>query len=101
MVVVQNGNGMLVVTERALRALDELRAAERPSRGQALGLVPTANGRIGLVMDVPEPGDKVFTRQGQPILYVERTLVGRFAHRVLDYVGAPGSERFVLGRAAD
>ena len=91
---------MLVVTERALLALDELRAAERPSRGQALGLVPTVNGRVGLVIDLPDPGDQIFTRQGQPILFVERTLVGRFAHRVLDYVGEPGRERFVLGRSS-
>jgi hypothetical protein len=91
---------MLVVTERALLALDELRAAERPSRGQALGLISAPNGRVGLVIDVPDPDDQVITRQGQPILFVERTLAGRFAHRVLDYVGAPGRERFVLGRSA-
>ena len=90
---------MFVVTERAIEALDKLRASERPSQDQALGLVPSRDGRVGLVMDVPGTGDQTFSRGGRPVLFLDRALAGRFVNRVLDYVGEPGREAFVLGRS--
>ena len=95
------GAGITVaVTERALGALVDLRAAEHALPGQALGLVVDPAGSIGLVLDLPGALDRVFSRNDTPILFVEPELGTRLAGRILDHDGAPGEERFTLDRSA-
>ena len=89
---------MVEVTARALEALGKVRAAERAFGEQAIGLVPTVGG-IGLVLDVPAAADRVFSREGKPVVFVDATLVRRLYGRVLDYAGPPGQERFILDRS--
>jgi hypothetical protein len=95
------GAGVTVaVTERALAALVDLRAAEHALPGQALGLVVGPGGSIGLVLDLPGSQDRVFSRNDTPILFIESELGTRLAGRILDHDGAPGHERFTLDRIA-
>lgn len=88
------------VTERALGALVDLRAAEHALPGQALGLVVDPGGGIGLVLDLPGAHDRVYSRNDTPILFIEADLGSRLAGRILDHDGAPGEERFTLDRFA-
>jgi hypothetical protein len=90
----------LVVTAGALDALADLRAAQHGRPTQALGLVPDGDGRIGLVLDEPDVGDRLFARNGIPVLFVAVSLGGRLAGRVLDYAGPPGRARFTLVHAS-
>ena len=90
----------VAVTERALGALVDLRAAEHALPGQALGLVVDPAGSIGLVLDLPGAHDRVFSRNDTPILFIEAELGSRLAGRILDHDGVPGEERFTLDRVA-
>lgn len=88
------------VTERALGALVTLRAAEHALPGQALGLVVGPKGSVGLVLDLPGAHDRVFSRDGTPILFIEAELGARLAGQILDHRGAPDEERFTLEPAS-
>jgi CheY-like chemotaxis protein len=87
------------VTERALRALATVRAAQRARPAQALGFVGAPDEPVGFVLDEPGTGDRIFTLGEGPILFVGSELGRRLDGRVLDHVGVAGNERFVLGPA--
>jgi hypothetical protein len=91
---------MVEVTERALAALVDLRAAEHALPGQALGLVVGPGGSVGLVLDLPGAQDRVFSQNDTPIFFIESQLETRLAGRLLDHDGDPGEERFTLARVA-
>ena len=91
---------MVEVTERALAALVDLRAAEHALPGQALGLVVDPGGSVGLVLDLPGAQDRVFSQNDTPIFFIEAELETRLSGRLLDHDGAPGKERFTLARDA-
>ena len=90
----------LVVTDGALDVLAERRAAQRGRPAQALGLVAGASGQIGLVLDVPGAGDRVFARHGVAVFFVAAPLRDRLAGHVLDHAGSPGRARFSLSPAS-
>ncbi len=86
----------LKVTDRALAALARRRAGERPRHDQAIGLVSGGDLGVGLVLDVPDPADRLHAWQGTPVLFVAAAVAARFAGSVLDYRGVAGAERFVV-----
>jgi Fe-S cluster assembly iron-binding protein IscA len=88
----------VAVTDRALAALADLRNHEQASLGQAIGVIPAAGGGVGLVLDIPGPTDRVFSRDDLPVLFVAAEMERRLRGRVLDFAGPAGKERFTLER---
>jgi Fe-S cluster assembly iron-binding protein IscA len=91
-------NAKVAVTDRALAAVADLRKLEHARADQAIGVIPTAGGGVGLVLDVPGPTDRVFLQDDQPVLYVAADMERRLRGRVLDFEGPAGKERFTLER---
>lgn len=86
----------LEVTEQALRALAAVLAKQNGRATQVLGLVLDADGGLGLVLDEPGEGDRIFVWETEAVLFVTPPVANRLAGYVLDHAGVPGSERFNL-----
>lgn len=86
----------LEVTEHALRALAAVLAKQHGRATQVLGLVLDTEGNLGLVLDEPGEGDRIFVWNAEAILFVTQAVANRLAGHVLDHAGAPGNERFTL-----
>jgi hypothetical protein len=86
----------LEVTEQALRALAAVLAKQHGRATQVLGLVLDAEGNLGLVLDEPGEGDRIFVWNDAATLFVTQPVANRLAGHVLDHAGAPGNERFTL-----
>lgn len=88
----------VAVTDEALSRLAEIRARQQPRPDQALGLVLEAEGKMGLVLDVPDEGDRVFSHHGTPVLFIAHDAERRLRGHLIDFEGAPGASRFTIAR---
>jgi Fe-S cluster assembly iron-binding protein IscA len=62
---------MITITERAATALEELLSSSNAQSGQAVKLVPSDDGQVGMTIDAPSEGDEVISRGDAPLLIVD------------------------------
>jgi len=90
----------LVVTDRALDALDAILSKQLPRASQSLGLVLEPGGTIGLVIDEPGADDRGFTWKARTVLFISAEVSTRLAGNVLDFSGVSAPARFTLRPAS-
>lgn len=83
---------MVQVTERAANALQELLIAEGAPPEAAIRLQDDGQGRLGMSVDAPQPGDEVVSRDDIPVLVVDGGVSERLADKVVDYQAPDGSQ---------
>jgi Fe-S cluster assembly iron-binding protein IscA len=84
------------ITDRAMDKLEDLREATAHDFGQGITLVMTEAGELGFAMSTPRQTDKVFERDGEPVMIIPESLVEPLNSVVLDYVETPEQSGFTL-----
>jgi Fe-S cluster assembly iron-binding protein IscA len=92
------GASLVVISEPALSQMALLRANQHARPDQGLGLVWESGGRIGLVLDTPDVKDRVFVRDGIPVLFISDEVERPLQDQMIDFEGAPGNEKFTIKR---
>jgi Fe-S cluster assembly iron-binding protein IscA len=78
---------MVRVTDRAARALQELRTTKEAPPDVAPRLVPDGRGGLGMTLAAPQARDEVIRRDETPLLAVDREVAAYLADLVVDYQG--------------
>jgi hypothetical protein len=89
------------VTDRALGELESILNQQEGRASQSLGLVREPDGKIGLVLDEPGAGDRLFVFHARTVLFITAEVSDGIAGYVLDYAGDSGLARFKLLPAQD
>ncbi|HEY3116474.1 MAG TPA: hypothetical protein VGK54_07015 [Chloroflexota bacterium] len=75
---------MIVITERATAALEQILLVNGAERRQGVKLVPDLSGRIGLTIATPDKGDEVIGSADEPLLIVDSRIKGKLDGSELD-----------------
>ncbi len=73
-----------------------VRSQQHPRPNQSLGLIAESGGRIGLVLDIPDAGDRVMKKDGVPVLFIAAAVERTLHDRLIDFEGSEGNERFTI-----
>lgn len=84
------------ITDRAMEKLEDLRDATTHENGQGITLVMTEGGELGFAISSPRETDKVFERNGEPVMIIPESLLEPLETVVLDYVETPEQTGFTL-----
>ena len=75
---------VILLTDRATAALEEMLLVNDAGRGEGVRLVPSAPGRIGLTIDTPQAGDEVIEHDEELLLIVDRSLIEKLEGSEID-----------------
>jgi len=79
---------MVRVTEQAASALEELLAENGAPLEAAVRLTPEAGGTMGMIIQEPQDGDEVISRNEAPLLIVDGAVAPGLSEMVVDVRGA-------------
>lgn len=87
---------MIGVTERAKQELKKILSDKVDNPKAVLRLTATDQGRLGLIIDVETPGDKVVEHESSKVLLVEQELADRLEGITIDVEDTTEGARLVL-----
>jgi len=75
---------MVQVTEQAANALQALLAENAAPPEAGIRLTPRDGGNVGMVIESPQAGDEVISRDESPLLIVDSVVAPRLTDMVVD-----------------
>ncbi|HIE16765.1 MAG TPA: hypothetical protein EYP71_01030 [Dehalococcoidia bacterium] len=87
---------MIKVTERAREELKKILSDNTDNPEESLRLAATAQGQLGLAIDVELPGDQVVEHEGSKVLLVQEELAVMLLGITLDVEDAPEGPRLII-----
>lgn len=79
---------MVLITEQAASALQELLAENAAPPEAGIRLSPRAGGNMGMLIEPPHDGDEVISRDETPLLIVDGAVAPGLSEMVVDFQDA-------------
>ena len=91
---------MIGITERAKRELRKLLLDKSDMPQARLRLMSSAQGELGIGLDIEYPGDEIIEYQGYRLLVIEQALASSLGRITLDVDDTPQGPQLVIDEAA-